>query len=45
MGVKEIGFGTVDWIHLAKYRGQWRPVAKSIMNLRGSIKFGNFFAI
>jgi hypothetical protein len=29
----EIGCEGVDWIHLARDRGQWRAVVKSVMNL------------
>jgi hypothetical protein len=30
--LKEIQFGGVDWIHLAQDRGQWRALAKTVMN-------------
>jgi hypothetical protein len=42
MDVREIGFGGVDWVHLARDRDQWRAFVKTVMNLRGSIKRGEF---
>jgi len=32
--LREIGWGGVNWIHLAQYRDQWRTVANTVMNLR-----------
>jgi hypothetical protein len=32
--LREIGFGDVDWIHLAQDRDKWRAVVKTVMNLR-----------
>jgi hypothetical protein len=34
MDLKEIGFGDVDWIHLAQDRDKWRAVVNSVMNLQ-----------
>jgi hypothetical protein len=34
MDLREIGWGAIDWIHLAEDRDQWRAVVKTIMNLR-----------
>jgi hypothetical protein len=34
MDLKEIGFGDVDWIHLAQDRERWRAVVNTVMNLR-----------
>jgi hypothetical protein len=34
MGLREIGFGDVDWIHLAQDRDMWRAVVNTVMNLR-----------
>jgi hypothetical protein len=34
MGLREIGFGGVDWIRLAQDRGRWRAVVSAVMNLR-----------
>jgi hypothetical protein len=30
----EIGWDSVDWIHLARDRDQWRAVVNTVMNLR-----------
>jgi hypothetical protein len=34
MNHKEIGGGGMDWIDLAQYRGQWRDLVNTVMNLR-----------
>jgi hypothetical protein len=34
MGLGEIGWEVVDWIHLAQNRDQWRAVVDIVMNLR-----------
>jgi hypothetical protein len=34
MDLEEIGWGGVQWIHLAQDRGRWRAVVKVVMNLR-----------
>jgi hypothetical protein len=34
MDLREIGFGDVDWIHLARDRDTWRAVVNTVMNLR-----------
>jgi hypothetical protein len=31
---REIGWGGMDWIHLAEDRDQWRALANTVMNLR-----------
>jgi hypothetical protein len=33
MNLREIGFGNVDWIHLAHDKDQWRTVVNTVMNL------------
>jgi hypothetical protein len=33
MSLREIGFGDVDWIHLAQDRDRWRTVVNMVMNL------------
>jgi ribosome biogenesis protein Nip4 len=34
MGLREIGFGDVDWIHLVQDRDRWRALVNTVMNLR-----------
>jgi hypothetical protein len=34
MGLRETGWGGMDWIHLAQDRGQWRALVHTVMNLR-----------
>jgi hypothetical protein len=34
MDLREIGFGYVDWIHLAWDRNRWRALVNMVMNLR-----------
>jgi hypothetical protein len=34
MDLREIGFGDVDWIHLAQDRNRWRALVHTAMNLR-----------
>jgi hypothetical protein len=34
MDLWEIGFGDVDWIHLAQDRDRWRALVNTVMNLR-----------
>jgi hypothetical protein len=34
MDLREIGFGDVEWIHLAQDRDRWRAPVNMIMNLR-----------
>jgi hypothetical protein len=31
--LREIGFGVVDWVHLAQNRDQWWALANMVMNL------------
>jgi hypothetical protein len=33
MDVRAIGWGSMDWIHLAQYRDQWRGPVNTAMNL------------
>jgi hypothetical protein len=34
MGLREIGFGAVDWIHWAQNGDRWRALVNTVMNLR-----------
>jgi hypothetical protein len=34
MALREIGWGGVEWIHLAQERDRWRAVVNAVMNLR-----------
>jgi hypothetical protein len=34
MELREIGWGGVEWIHLAQGRDRWRAVVNAVMNLR-----------
>jgi hypothetical protein len=34
MDVREVGWGGMDWIHLAQDRDQWRALVNTVMNLR-----------
>jgi hypothetical protein len=38
----KIGFGDVDWIHLAQDRDRCRAVVNTVMNLRVPLNAGNF---
>jgi len=34
-GLQEVGWGNIDWIHLAVDRDRWWVLANAVMNLRG----------
>jgi hypothetical protein len=34
MDVREIGWGSVEWIQLAQVSDRWRAVVSAVMNLR-----------
>jgi hypothetical protein len=34
MDLREIGWGSVDWIHLAQDRDRWRALVNTVINLR-----------
>jgi hypothetical protein len=34
MDLREIGWGCVEWIHLAQERDRWRAVVNAVMNIR-----------
>jgi hypothetical protein len=40
----EIRWSGMDWIHLAQYRGQWRALVNTIMNLRVPQNVGKFLS-
>jgi uncharacterized protein YebE (UPF0316 family) len=35
MGLRDIGWGVMDWIDLAQDRDQWRALMNTVMSLRG----------
>lgn len=43
MNLKEVERKGVGWINLVWDRNKWRAVANVVMNIRGSIKCGEFF--
>ena len=42
MDLQEVGCGYMDWIGLAQDRDRWRRLVSAVMNLRGSVKCGEF---
>ena len=34
MDLKEVGWGSMEWIDLAEDRGRWWAVVNAVMNLR-----------
>jgi hypothetical protein len=34
MALRDIGWGCMDWIHLAQDKDQWRPLVITVINLR-----------
>jgi hypothetical protein len=42
MYLREIGWGGVDWINLAKDRNQWLALVNTVMKLR--VQFGKFLS-
>jgi hypothetical protein len=40
MNFREIGWGSMDWIHLAQDRDEWRVLANTVINLRISENVG-----
>jgi hypothetical protein len=41
MDLREIGWGSMDWINLAEDRDQWRALVNTRNELSGSIKCWN----
>ena len=42
MDLQEVGCGYMDWIGLVQDRDRWRTLVSAVMNLRGSVKCGEF---
>jgi len=42
MDLQEIGCGFMDWIEQAQDMNRWRALVNAVMNLRVSIKCGEF---
>jgi hypothetical protein len=40
---QEVGWGGMDWIHLAQEKDRWRSTVNVITNLRVPLNVGNFF--
>jgi hypothetical protein len=45
MNLREIEWESVDWIHLAQNQDHWGAVVNKVMNLRISLKAGNFLSV
>jgi hypothetical protein len=44
MDLREIGWGAMDWIHLAQDRDHWRAIVKKVMNLWIPLNIGKFLS-
>ena len=43
--VSVIGEENMVWIHMFQKRNQWRALVNAIINIRFSLKRGNFFTV
>jgi hypothetical protein len=44
MDVGEIGWGDINWIHLAQDKNQWRASVNTVLNLRLPENVGKFLS-
>jgi hypothetical protein len=44
MGLREIGWGGMNWILLAQDRGQWRALVSTVTNILFPLNAGKFFS-
>ena len=42
VNLQEVGCGDTDWTELAQGKDRWWALVNAVMNLRGSIKCGEF---
>jgi hypothetical protein len=42
MDLREIGWGSTDWIDLAQDREQWRALVSTVLNIRVPLNAGKF---
>ena len=42
MDLQAVGCGYMDWIGMTQDSDSWRRLVSAVMNLSGSIKFGEF---
>jgi hypothetical protein len=45
MDLREVGFGGIDWIDLARDREKWRDFVNAVMNLRVPYTEGNLSSL
>jgi hypothetical protein len=44
MDLREIGWGSMDWVDMAQNRDQWRALLNTVMILRVLLNIGTFFS-